>query len=458
MGTLKVITSHSLTRLAASLADDLARSPASVLERETVVVLNTGMARWISMELATRQGVCAGIDFRFPNDVIDSCFRALFPDLPPSSAYTRDAMTWGIAARLPPLLSRPGFEQIAGYLGNGSDDRRLFQISRTLADLFDQYIIFRPEMILKWDNGLDDGWQSVLWRELASDQPGRHRAALLKGVGDRMTSGAIGNEALPRRIFLFGISYLPPFHLNAFSLLAHSIDITCYLQNPCGMYWGDIISRQRLAELALRDTNDAEEYYDTGNPLLSSLGTLGQEFHDLLLEFGFDTVNLDNDDEPPGATLLKGVQHDIRRLRDSGGRDEQTAVTADDRSLRIHSCHGPMREMEVLYDNLLAQFDELENLEPRQIAVMIPDRLLLVGSDAEAGRDRRRFEQLQDLVDPEAGRREVHDTEKGLNDRVFIASAPVRCVRQNASAWQSPGSTSDPRPAARSHTPHPSAP
>jgi exodeoxyribonuclease V gamma subunit len=32
-----------------------------------------------------------------------------------------------------------------------------------------------------------------------------------------------------------------------------------------------------------------------------------------------------------------------------------------------------MREMEVLYDNLLAMFDELDGLEPRQIVVMIPD-------------------------------------------------------------------------------------
>ena len=71
MHRLKVITSPSLTRLVATLADDLAGSSASVLERETVVVLNPGMARWISMELATSRGVCAGLDFRFPNEVID---------------------------------------------------------------------------------------------------------------------------------------------------------------------------------------------------------------------------------------------------------------------------------------------------------------------------------------------------------------------------------------------------
>ena len=326
MGSLKVITGNSLNRLVTSLATDLAAKPSAPLGRETVVVLNPGMGRWISMQLATCLGVCAGLDFRFPNEVIDASFRAMIPDLPAFAPFTRDTLTWRIAARLPGLLARPGFGQIAGYLGDGNDDRRLLQISGVLADLFDQYVIFRPEMILNWDKGRDDGWQAVLWREISSDYPGMHRAALLKSFRERLCSGATPGSALPRRISLFGISYLPPFHLQAFSLLANHSDVVFYLQNPCGSYWGDIVSRRRLADLTLRDPLDAPEYYDTGNPLLSSLGTMGQEFHDLLLEFGFDTLDLDSEYEAPGVTLLNKIQDDIRRLRDSGGGDEKHFV------------------------------------------------------------------------------------------------------------------------------------
>jgi len=373
MGSLSVITSQSLTRLAAALSTNLLAAPAGMFERETVVVLNTGMARWISMELAVLQGVSAGLDYRFPNDVIDSCFRALLPSLPAASPFTRDAMAWRIAARLPGLCGRPGFRQIAAYLGGGTDDRRLLQIARTLSDLFDQYIIFRPEMIRSWDRGQDSSWQAVLWRELAPDHAGLHRAALLEEFRTRIAAGERPGGHLPRRISLFGISYLPPFHLEAFALLAQFCDITFYLQNPCGDYWGDIVSRRRMAELALKESGEAEDYYDTGNPLLSSLGTMGQEFHDLLLEFGFSTTDLDNAPELPGTTLLRAIQRDIRLLRDSGGRDEEICVDAADRSLQVHSCHGPLREMEVLYDNLLAMFDEITGLEPRQVAIMIPD-------------------------------------------------------------------------------------
>ncbi|QEM68787.1 exodeoxyribonuclease V subunit gamma [Geobacter sp. FeAm09] len=373
MGALKVITSNSLTRLAATLAGDLAGSPTPPLGRDTVVVLNPGMARWLSLELATTRGVAAGLDFPFPNQILDTCFRALIPGVPDNSPFTRERMSWRIAARLPALLSRPGFEQAAGYLGAAADGRRLLQISRILADQFDQYVMFRPEMVLAWDRGRDDGWQADLWREISAGCAGQHRAAHLGMFRERIRQGAHPAGTLPHRINLFGISYLPPFHLEAFSLLARTTEVVFYLQNPCGAFWGDLVSRRRLAELALRESPDAEEYYDTGNPLLSSLGTMGQEFHDMLLEYGFDTTDLDDGDEQPGGTLLQAIQNDIRQLRDSGGRDERIVVAPGDRSLHVHSCHGPLREMEVLYDNLLAMFDELDGLEPRHIVVMIPD-------------------------------------------------------------------------------------
>jgi exodeoxyribonuclease V gamma subunit len=326
------------------------------------------------MELAATQGVAAGLAFRFPNEILDACFSALIPELPVPSPFERDAMAWRIAARLPRLLSSPGFEQLRGYLGTGADDRRLLQISRTLADLFDQYVIFRPTMVLEWDKGQhDSGWQPVLWREISGDFPGMHRAGLAQMLRDRLSADASAPLPLPSRITLFGISYLPPFHLETFSLLAGHCDVTLYLQSPCRAYWGDLVSRQRLAELSLRDPSHAPEYYDTGNPLLSSLGTMGQEFHDLLLEYGFDIEDLDDDDAESPHTLLGLLKEDIRTLRDSGGRDERQTVPAGDRSLQIHSCHGPLREMEVLYDSLLAMFDEMDGLEPRHIAVMLPD-------------------------------------------------------------------------------------
>jgi exodeoxyribonuclease V gamma subunit len=231
-------------------------------------------------------------------------------------------------------------------------------------------------MILEWDKGGGDGWQPLLWRAVSSGCRGKHRAALLAEFGMQIKECAVNSTELPSRISLFGISYLPPFHLEALRLLSARCDVTCYLLNPCGQYWGNIISNRDRSRLALQSKIpiDTIEYYDTGNPLLSSLGTLGQEFFETLLEYGFECDVLD-DDAPTEekATLLTTIQSDILNLHDRPAEGTKFVLSGADRSLQIHSCHGPMREMEILYDNLLSMFDELEDLEPRQIVVMIPD-------------------------------------------------------------------------------------
>jgi exodeoxyribonuclease V gamma subunit len=376
MNHLNVITSNSLSMLAKRLAADTHGSAGSIFTPETIVVQSTGMARWVSMELACLNGVCANVAYKFPNNLLEDCFQAVIPNLPSPSPYSPEIMTWRIMALLPEMQRHPGFEPIRRYLGGIADDRGLLQLSRKIADTFDQYTLFRPEMVLEWDQGKGDGWQPELWRALAAPHPRRHRAALLRTFRESITSRNIPDGMLPARISLFGISYLPPFHLEQLSLLARVSQVTIYLLNPCGDYWGDIVSRKKLAGMALRQLLPAGalEYYETGNPLLSSLGTMGQEFFNMLLDIGAVSESLDDVAPKIPSTMLNTVQADILHLRDRSGPDgEKCQLSSQDRSIQVHSCHSPQREMEVLYDNLLRMFEELPDLEPRQIVVMTPD-------------------------------------------------------------------------------------
>ncbi|VEC82005.1 Exodeoxyribonuclease V gamma chain [Raoultella ornithinolytica] len=48
-------------------------------------------------------------------------------------------------------------------------------------------------------------------------------------------------------------------------------------------------------------------------------------------------------------------------------------LALDDRSLTLHVCHSPQREVEVLHDRLLAMLEENPELTPRDIIVMVAD-------------------------------------------------------------------------------------
>jgi exodeoxyribonuclease V gamma subunit len=77
--------------------------------------------------------------------------------------------------------------------------------------------------------------------------------------------------------------------------------------------------------------------------------------------------------EPVGASLLHEIQADILNLSGAEEGKMKRPVDPADRSIQIHSCHSPLREIEVLYDNILDLLARGDGLEPRDIVVMTPD-------------------------------------------------------------------------------------
>ncbi len=52
---------------------------------------------------------------------------------------------------IPRLIDHTGFDHLKTYLADDDTQLKLFQLSRKLADLFDQYLMFRPQLIFQWE-------------------------------------------------------------------------------------------------------------------------------------------------------------------------------------------------------------------------------------------------------------------------------------------------------------------
>ncbi|GAJ20834.1 unnamed protein product, partial [marine sediment metagenome] len=178
------------------------------------VVQSIGMARWVSMELARHNGIFANFRFPFPNAFVHEIFRKIIPDLPERSPFDPKIMTWKVMKLIPSCIAKPGFESLGGYLGDIDGDLKRLQLSERIADIFDQYLLFRPEMIFRWEKGEEDHWQAVLWRKIAKGNEAEHRAALAKIFLDAVKNSSAGTYSLPERISVFGISALPRFHVQ----------------------------------------------------------------------------------------------------------------------------------------------------------------------------------------------------------------------------------------------------
>jgi len=366
---LNICTSNRMENLVAALSGVLRKPLASPFTSEILVVQSKGMQRWLAMELAGRLGIWANCKYPFPNKVVWDLFMQALPELPDASPFSPDVLAWRIMGLLPALRERAEFAPLKGYLDGDGDGLKRFQLAGKIADTFDQYTMYRPEMLLDWEAGEGGDWQEVLWRELVRSGAGQHRGRIKLDFAKTLARGGSGAR-LPERITVFGISYLPSYHLEVLSEVANHTEVNLFLLSPCREYWGDILSAKQIA----RRTPQERAYLVEGNPLLASLGKLARDFSNLVLCCGNAAASETDLYQDPGeGRLLDAIQSDLLNLRGTEPSGERRAIGPEDRSVQIHSCHSAMREVEVLHDNLLALLESEPGLAPRDIIVMTPD-------------------------------------------------------------------------------------
>ena len=387
MPGLVIHISNQLEKLSGQLAGILADGSGEPLVSDIIVVHSKGMGQWLAMELADYNGIFANARFPFPNAFLEMLFHEVEPDARAVSLFDVDVMTFRIMKILPTCLKKDSFEPLEQYLSD-QDPFKCYQLSEKLAELFDQYLIFRPDMITQWEKGEGRHWQAQLWREISAGTGELHRAARKKILLEKIRNHPEALAGIPERLFLFGISFLPIFHLEVMAALSAIRTVHLFVMNPCCEYWGDIVSDREKRRLRRRTgkayPTDESLFLETGNALLSSMGAMGKDFFNLLQGMEGHINELYEDIEE--KHLLSAVQADILYLREraaspiavaaSTGEDPasgQKRRPVDDRSIQIHSCHGVLREVEVLHDHLLAMFDEDRSLLPGDILVTAPD-------------------------------------------------------------------------------------
>jgi exodeoxyribonuclease V gamma subunit len=367
---LTVHQSNRLDALADGLADVLAEPLASVFASEVAVVQSRGVARWLSLRLADRAGVCANVRFPFPAAFTWQLYRGAFGNLPEHSSFDPGVLTWRILDLLPELEDSARFAAVRRYVA-GSDLRR-FELAARLAELYDEYLIYRPDWIARWEREPDAEWQGALWRRLSAESAGAHSARLNRDFLKLLATEPVP-LSIPQRVCVFGAPALAPSVLELLCALASRRDVHLFIQNPCSAYWGDIASERTIARKRVQGKADAA-YLETGNRLLASFGKQGRDFIDLLAGLsGEGPGERDCFIEPGRETLLASIQSDILELEELTPDLAPSRLQAGDVSLQVHSCHGAMREAEVLHDQLLGLFSRFPDLEPSDVVVMTPD-------------------------------------------------------------------------------------
>ena len=286
-------TSNRLERLVNSLTTVVTHPPLSPLQKEIIVVQSRGMERWVAMQLAERLGVWTNGYFPFLDTILWQLFKDTIGTLPDTSPFEREVIMWNIMAMLPDFLNMPAFAELRHYLHGDDQEIKRFQLAQRIADIFDQYIIFRPQMIIDWENGdTTGGWQAMLWRALIKRYTTTQQREVTHNARLRLLflehlQRPNSYKRLPKRLSVFGIPAFPPFFLELLAKMGDVIDVHVFLLNPCQEYWADTLPARVIARKSLAVEDTALLHLDEGNSLLASLGRMGSEFTKLFIKAPF---------------------------------------------------------------------------------------------------------------------------------------------------------------------------
>ncbi len=344
--------SNQPDRLAAGMAAEKPLASSSPMEPEICLVDHPALGQWLTLEIARRNGICANTRFLSTRAFVEELAEKRTDPTSRENLFSAGVMVWRILRHIGDIAQHGASEALRGYLQKASE-KDSYRLAERITAIFEKYIVYRPDWIESWERGemmglgLEEDWQAELWRRLSTenrnDTPLRKHRRLFNELRD-----GPHRDGLPERITIFDSTFIPDEFLKILESLGRHIDIHSYIWTPT----------------KVRET-------ETPNRLLQSFGNAR------LAQIQRFMSSIDEEPriefiEPGAGTILHTIQSDIFNAFERTAESAKTLRT-DDRSLQVHVCHSPMREVEVLHDQLLALFDRDPSLTPADVLVLFPD-------------------------------------------------------------------------------------
>ncbi len=372
--SLNLYISNDIEKLVNKLATNIKNNPVDLYQKDVVVIQTEGMSRWLSVKIAEKNKIFSNFDFFSPNNLLFELFK--IAGIFNSGLYDTNNLKWIIFNILGSNEFKSKF--LSTYLYFENDRIKQLQLATKVADLFDQYIIYRPDYIRLWNENkspqmnsylaIHEKWQKWIWLKI-KEKIGNNaidkvqmRDALLEKFKDDIFIKKVKSK-FPR-ISLFGFSLFTLFHIEVFlNALKDIIDVEFYLTNPSPEdYWFKDIKEKTRVKLEKDYENTVKELkLEVGNQLLMNQGRTAKDLYNMLFDID-DIFNvLDNEsfvNPPPSDTLLHTIQNDIYYNINNTNRKSIPRELLQDGTIQIVKNYTPVREVETLYNYILKQIEE----------------------------------------------------------------------------------------------------
>lgn len=161
---IKHFIEGSVEKLAENFYDNFCKAGATLFDKQIIIVPNKGHSEYLKKYTTDRSGIFSGAEIVTSEGFYNLVAELIIKQMGLHELYNKNKA----AVYLFNIIVRNA-ESILRDNNLDIDEAGLSGLSLMMADIFDQYILYRADMLDGWQNGLDDGWQSMLWRELRKE-------------------------------------------------------------------------------------------------------------------------------------------------------------------------------------------------------------------------------------------------------------------------------------------------
>ena len=362
---VRVVSAHSTAELLPLLAERLTGKRDDPFAPDLVVVPGRGMIDWLQESLSPMMGpssIVANVHFWLPNEFNSNAGAHV---VEPLDRWGVESLQWRVLEVLS-VAHNVGEELAPGF----RVAQRKADFARRVAELYDSYVVHRPEMVRAWSLGQDtDGfrplpvrhkWQPLLWRKVLATASG----ISIDGAAIQVRMHPLVESA---QITFFGLEAFSRSKVELIRSLGNSHDLLVLNVSPTEGLVESFMSRNVVLETLRRDF---ETYTHVRNPLLASWAWPAMESAALLASVAGEATFVTSSRKD---TVLGSLQNALGNDLAAQQGATESLLKQGDGSIQVHTCHGATRQVEVLRDAILHLFAQDSTLTPRDVLVVCPD-------------------------------------------------------------------------------------
>ena len=394
---LTIYRSNKAEWLAEILGQELRLNPPEITEEVNIIVSTWPSSRWLSERISVINDINALVKYPFPGTYFRRLVKRIIGiDPNENDPWEKNHLVWDILELLPELMKEDEAGTIRSWIKisekkNEQINTNLWDIASNIAEIFDDYILYRPNIIKQWldknkkiiskemNAGKNILWQEILFNLLYKKINKDPFCIQVEKAIKLLKNDDISKLDYPKNLYIYGLSSLAPLQIDLIQAFSKVINIKIYLISPCNDLW----QRCETRRLRFRNTwnTPPDRQWLLESPRLEAfLGRMGAEFQQLLEGSGEYQLGERNEEDIFSLTadisakkgnkpnILEQLQQELLYTK------SETVLTKEksDKSLLFLKSPGKYRQVELIRDHILQLFDNDKKLQPRDILIMTP--------------------------------------------------------------------------------------